>query len=83
MLAQACLRSAAMVVMVSAEVVNRDVVDHGLVLIGDAGQGVAVHSVFSIFQKTGVAGPPSTPVSDFRHALGWRNCPSGIRITWS
>ena len=26
------------------------------------------HSVLSIFQNTGVAGPPSTPVSDFRHA---------------
>jgi hypothetical protein len=44
-------------------------------------QGVIVHSVFSIFQNTGVAGPPSTPLSDFRHALGWRNCPSGTRIT--
>src|SRR5436305_81060 len=36
------------------------------------------HSDLSIFQNTGVAGPPSTPVSDFRHALGAMYCPSGI-----
>src|SRR5258706_10434500 len=36
------------------------------------------HSDLSIFQKIGVAGPSSTPVSDFRHALGARYCPSGI-----
>lgn len=36
------------------------------------------HSDLSIFQKIGVAGPSSTPVSDFRHALGPKYCPSGI-----
>ena len=36
------------------------------------------HSDLSIFQKIGVAGPSSTPVSDFRHALGMRYCPSGM-----
>ena len=36
------------------------------------------HSDLSIFQNTGVAGPPSTPVSDFRHALGAMYCPSGM-----
>jgi hypothetical protein len=36
------------------------------------------HSDLSIFQKIGVAGPSSTPLSDFRHALGARYCPSGI-----
>jgi hypothetical protein len=36
------------------------------------------HSDLSMFQKIGVAGPSSTPVSDFRHALGCPNCPSGI-----
>jgi hypothetical protein len=35
------------------------------------------HSDLSMFQKIGVAGPSSTPVSDFRHALGRVNCPSG------
>jgi hypothetical protein len=35
------------------------------------------HSVLSIFQKIGVAGPSSTPVSDLRQALGARNWPSG------
>ena len=34
-------------------------------------------SLLSTFQNTGVAGPSSTPVSDFRHALGARNWPSG------
>ena len=38
----------------------------------------APHSVLSIFQNTGVAGPSSTPVSDFRHALGAMYCPSGM-----
>jgi hypothetical protein len=38
----------------------------------------ARHSDLSIFQNTGVAGPSSTPVSDFRHAFGARYCPSGI-----
>jgi hypothetical protein len=38
----------------------------------------APHSDLSIFQNTGVAGPSSTPVSDFRHAFGARYCPSGI-----
>ena len=36
------------------------------------------HSDLSTFQKIGVAGPSSTPLSDFRHALGARYCPSGI-----
>jgi hypothetical protein len=35
------------------------------------------HSDLSIFQKIGVAGPSSTPDSDFRQALGARYCPSG------
>jgi len=39
---------------------------------------IAPHSDLSMFQNTGVAGPSSTPVSDFRHALGARYCPSGI-----
>ncbi len=38
----------------------------------------ADHSVLSIFQNTGVAGPPSTPLSDLRHALGAVYCPSGM-----
>ena len=36
------------------------------------------YSDLSIFQNTGVAGPPSTPVSDFRHALGAIYCPRGM-----
>ena len=36
------------------------------------------YSDLSIFQNTGVAGPSSTPVSDFRQALGARYCPSGM-----
>jgi hypothetical protein len=40
--------------------------------------GPPPYSDLSIFQNTGVAGPPSTPVSDFRHALGAMYCPSGI-----
>src|SRR5262249_42673606 len=36
------------------------------------------YSDLSIFQKIGVAGPSSTPLSDLRHALGMRNCPSGM-----
>jgi hypothetical protein len=36
------------------------------------------YSDLSMFQKIGVAGPSSTPVSDFRQALGARYCPSGI-----
>src|ERR1700750_2215746 len=35
------------------------------------------HSDLSTFQNTGVAGPPSTPESDFRHALTPRHWPSG------
>src|SRR6266436_8063251 len=35
------------------------------------------YSLLSIFQKTGVAGPSITPVSDFRQAVGMRYCPSG------
>jgi hypothetical protein len=46
-----------------------------------AGTCRSLHSALSIFQKIGVAGPPSRPVSDFRHALGWRNCPSGMTST--
>jgi hypothetical protein len=42
------------------------------------GTGMGDYFVFSIFQNTGVAGPPSTPVSDFRHALGALYCPSGM-----
>ena len=41
-------------------------------------RGRPLHSDLSIFQKTGVAGPSSTPVSDLRHALGARYWPSGI-----
>src|SRR5260370_15225483 len=41
------------------------------------------HSDLSIFQKIGVAGPSSTPESDFRPALGARHCPSGILISLS
>ena len=40
--------------------------------------GGEIYSDLSIFQNTGVAGPSSTPESDFRQALGTRNCPSGI-----
>ena len=36
------------------------------------------HSDLSTFQNSGVAGPSSTPVSDFRHALGAKYCPSGM-----
>ena len=36
------------------------------------------HSFLSIFQNTGVAGPSSTPVSDFRHAAGAMYWPSGM-----
>ncbi len=36
------------------------------------------HSDLSIFQKIGVAGPSSTPVSDLRQALGARYWPSGM-----
>jgi hypothetical protein len=36
------------------------------------------YSDLSIFQKIGVAGPSSTPVSDLRHALGPKYCPSGM-----
>src|SRR5260370_955867 len=39
--------------------------------------GIGPHSDLSIFQKIGVAGPSSTPESDFRQALGARYCPSG------
>ena len=35
------------------------------------------YSLLSMFQKIGVAGPSSTPVIDFRQALGMVNCPSG------
>jgi hypothetical protein len=37
------------------------------------------HSDLSMFQKTGVAGPSSTPVSDFRHTLATRYWPSRER----
>ena len=37
----------------------------------------APYSLLSIFQKIGVAGPSSTPVSDLRQALGARYWPSG------
>ena len=37
----------------------------------------APYSLFSMFQKIGVAGPSSTPVSDLRQALGARYWPSG------
>ena len=40
-------------------------------------QGARAYSLLSMFQKIGVAGPSSTPVSDFRHALGARYWPSG------
>ena len=36
------------------------------------------YSDLSMFQKIGVDGPSSTPLSDFRQALGARYCPSGI-----
>ncbi|SFO69799.1 hypothetical protein SAMN05216330_104229 [Bradyrhizobium sp. Ghvi] len=36
------------------------------------------YSDLSTFQNTGVAGPSSTPDSDFRHALGARYWPSGM-----
>ena len=36
------------------------------------------YSLLSTFQKIGVAGPSSTPVIDFRQALGIVNCPSGM-----
>ena len=36
------------------------------------------HSDLSMFQKIGVAGPSSTPVSDLRHALGPKYWPSGM-----
>jgi hypothetical protein len=36
------------------------------------------HSDLSMFQKIGVDGPSSTPLSDFRQALGARYWPSGI-----
>ena len=36
------------------------------------------YSDLSIFQKIGVAGPSSTPDSDFRQAEGARYCPSGM-----
>lgn len=39
--------------------------------------GDPTHSFLSIFQKIGVAGPSSTPVSDLRQALGAKYCPSG------
>src|SRR6478672_12659893 len=35
-----------------------------------ASRTFVLHCNLSIFQKIGVAGPSSTPVSDFRHALG-------------
>ena len=35
------------------------------------------YSDLSMFQKIGVAGPPRTPVSDLRQALGALYCPSG------
>ena len=38
---------------------------------------LAPYSLLSMFQKIGVAGPSSTPVSDLRQALGIVNCPSG------
>ena len=39
---------------------------------------LAPYSLLSMFQKIGVAGPSSTPVSDLRHALGPKYCPSGM-----
>jgi hypothetical protein len=36
------------------------------------------YSCLSMFQKIGVAGPSSTPVSDLRHTLGAKYCPSGM-----
>jgi hypothetical protein len=44
----------------------------------ESSRSVSPHSDLSMFQNTGVAGPPSTPVSDFRHALGAVYCPSGM-----
>lgn len=38
---------------------------------------VPPYSFLSMFQNTGVAGPPSTPLSDLRQALGVRYWPSG------
>ena len=48
-------------------------------LARDDGLGLSrPYSDLSIFQKIGVAGPSSTPVIDFRHALAMRYCPSGM-----
>src|SRR5436190_23988901 len=40
--------------------------------------GARPHSDLAIFQKTGVAGPSSTPERDFLQALGALYCPSGM-----
>lgn len=43
----------------------------------DGRAALAPYSLLSMFQKIGVAGPSSTPVSDFRQALGIVYWPSG------
>ncbi len=52
-------------------------VPHRDSLTSDLNRTRAPYSLLSMFQKTGVAGPSRTPVSDFRHALGARYWPSG------
>ena len=42
------------------------------------GRGELFHSDLSMFQKIGVAGPSSTPLSDLRQTLGARYWPSGM-----
>src|SRR5579871_7016786 len=49
-----------------------------LAMTASSPRAIAYDSLFSIFQKIGVAGPSSTPVSDLRQALGASNWPSGM-----